>query len=357
MEAFTQILLIVTIWVIGFIIAKSIIIPGPRQIMVIVRFGKLYDVICNINGKKIYKGENQQNGHDKWDVIDLEPGEKGRWLNIYFFLHPIYKPYKYPLTYTKIKRIGEEKPDDIVLWKNEKTKECVVSRSNISNHLEFIVEYPNITTSLDTIEMATINCFTTNVLEIVNPVKMLFRINDWFGLSMQSLSAALRGLVAEKSIKTLNSLASEAKGEYNDAIAKANQQIKEYPGLLHFGLKVIKSIFKDFDPDDQNAKTLMDSITAIEINKNVGEAALEKQKGETAAFLTKTNAEITQEKKRRVETGTAKVDADGKITELVPEANIKVVAENIGKLSNVKGTLVLGNEISNMLNLKQGGGQ
>lgn len=357
METTTQIIWGILIVVMIIVICKSIIIPGARQIQIIVIWKRVYDVICNVPGKKINKIKTDQ--HEKWDLVDLDPGEKAGW-NIHFLLWPICRVYKYQFAYTKLKKIGEEEPGDIVVWKNETTKECVVSRKGRSDHVEYRVEYPIITPSLDTggdnNELATVNTFTMNVIESVNVVRMLFGISNWFSLTIESLNGTFRGIVARKTIPSLNKLSSEDFPEFNESACAANLDRPNHPGLLTFGVKVIKSVFKDFEPADENAKKLMQSYTNVQISEQDGIAALKKQEGETKAFLNKTNAEIDQEKKKRVETGQAKVDADGKITELVPEANIRIVAENMGKLSALTGTLVLGGETANMLNLKKDGG-
>lgn len=62
------------------------------------------------------------------------------------------------------------------------------------------------------------------------------------------------------------------------------------------------------------------------------------------------------DRQRLIRTGLAKADASGNITELVPEANVKAIAEALGGLKNVKGTLVLG-DIKTMLGIEKGGKQ
>lgn len=61
------------------------------------------------------------------------------------------------------------------------------------------------------------------------------------------------------------------------------------------------------------------------------------------------------EKARLVSTGLAKTDASGNITELVPDANIRVQTEAIKDLGKVTGTLVLGNP-NTMLGIPAKGG-
>ena len=80
--------------------------------MVITLFKEVFTVISNVHGKKINKENDKEDGPSKWDLVDLEKGETGRWLNIYFFPRPFFRVYKYPFTYTKLKKVGEEKPDD-----------------------------------------------------------------------------------------------------------------------------------------------------------------------------------------------------------------------------------------------------
>lgn len=353
---------IILLWLIVTI--ESIYIPGPRQIKIITIFGKVYRVIANVHGKKIYTGPKNAE-HDTWDLVDLGLNEE-KGSNIYFFFPwPFYKVYKYQFVYTKPKKIGEEESDDVVVWENKETKECVVSRKGISDHVEYRVEYPIISPSLDTggdeNELGTINLYTLNVLETVNAVKMLFGISSWFSLATESLNGVFRGIVAKNKIVNLNKLASESKAEFNDEVCKANKIVPseipgepDHPGLLEFGVKVIKSVFKDFDPADEKTRTLVASYTDIQTNKNKGVAKYQLQQGETDAFLLQNNAEIEMAKKKLLETGRIKTEdgtIKGKITELVPDPDTKVLAENLGKLATMPGTLVIGEKTANMLNL------
>jgi hypothetical protein len=348
MAIFWQIFIGLAIVYVVITIVESIQMPKPRHIKIVTLFGKLYTVIANVEGKKI----NKTPGPNQWDLVDLGPNEKTDW-NIYFIWWPFFKIYKYQFAYTKLKKIGEEEPDDVVVWKDENTKECVISRTGISDHVEYRQEYPIVTASLDTKEMATVNIFTMSVLETVNVVKMLLGVTNWFSLAIESLNGIFRGLVAKRTLPQLNALSSEDRPEFNSAVLAANKDQPDHPGLLTFGVKVIKSVFKDFEPVSENAKTLMASLTDIEIARNTGEADLEKQKKLTEAYRIKTDMEINQAKKRLGETGRIKLDKSGNIIELVPDPDTKTVAENLGKLKDLKGTLVIGDKTTNMLNLKQ----
>jgi len=341
-------------------IARSTKIPGARQMQVITLLGSTFTVISNVYGKAI----NKKNGKHKWELLDLGKAEnkngkirRKRLLNIYFYPYPFFKTYTYEFTYTKLKKNGEQKKGDIVIWESTKTNDIVVARTGISNHIEYRYEYPVVTTNLQTEELAAVEILTTDVIEAHNPVEMLFGINDWFSLVVQSLGGRLRGLVAKKKIKILNALSSEDQPEFNKTMAEVNQDVQNHPGLLTFGVELIKSIFVDFNPADENAKNLMNSYTNVEIAKETGNAILEKQKPATEAFLLQSNAEIDQSKKRLIETGRVKVNEKNEITELVPDPDKKVLAENIGKLSSLKGTLVLGADTTNMLNLNKKGGE
>ncbi|MFZ2072168.1 MAG: hypothetical protein WA101_01625 [Minisyncoccia bacterium] len=337
-------------------LAESIKIPGARKIQVIMYFGKFRTVIANVEGKRILKPGEIKTGHETWDLVDLEPGEKNG-INIHFFLWPLFKTYKYPLTYTKAKKIGEEKKGDVVIWKDETTKECIIARTGVSNFVEFRVEYPTITPKLDTAELATVHTFTNNILEVVNVVKMLFGINDYMKASTEILNGSLKGLVSNEKLANLNKLSKEDGKEFDEIMKEVNRKDDTHPGLLNFGMKLYKSVFKDFDPADDKTIKLMGSYADVVIAEQEGKAALKKQKGVTAAFILDSNAKIEQEKKRRVQNGLAKVDSNGNIYKLVPEADTEVIAENLGKLSNTKGTVVLDSGIGKMLNIKGGGNE
>ena len=339
METLTQISLGIFLLLAGLIIKKSIIIPEPRWIMGIMFFGKIYRLIINIPGKKV-EGK-------KGPIID---GEGKKW-NFYFYPWPIFSVYKRPFEYDKLKKLGEEQEGDIAIWKNEETKEIVVHRSGITDHLEFRTEYPTITPNLDTAELRTVHMFTNNIIEIIDPIKAWFGIKDWFSTTNETLSGTLKGLVSRKTLIDLNKFSGEEKGMFNEKMKEVNRDDKDHPGLLNFGVFLYKSIYKDFDPADEATKTLMKSYGDVTIAEQEGKAVLEKQKGATAAFKLKTDIEIEQERKKGVQTGRIKVDSSGNVTELVPDPNTKIVAENMGKLRDLKGTLIIGGDTANMLNI------
>ena len=60
------------------------------------------------------------------------------------------------------------------------------------------------------------------------------------------------------------------------------------------------------------------------------------------------------EKQRLIRTGLAKVDENGNIKELVPDANVRVSADAIRELAKVTGTLVLGNNVTPVINVQKG---
>lgn len=98
---------------------------------------------------------------------------------------------------------------------------------------------------------------------------------------------------------------------------------------------------------DQNAKATV--ITAgAEKKKRIEEAT-----GDAEAIKLKADADGH----RLVVTGLAQTDGSGKITELNPDANVRVQAEALKELSKVTGTLVLG-DATTMLGIgKKGGNQ
>jgi len=337
------------------IIIKSIYTPGARKIQAIMLFGKLYDIIANIEGKTIFKGPTEEDGPEMWEIID---GEDDRIFgNIHLFLWPFCKLYTYPFTYTKEKKIGEERDDDVVIWKDEKTRICFVSRSGISDHLEWRVEYPTVTLNLDTKELASVITFTNNMIEVTNPAKVFFGIKNWLEATYDVLSGGLRGLVAKKTLHDLNQYSSEEKNMFNEemkehanteTIANPTSGIKEKKGLPTFGLYLFKSVFKDFDPANDTAVALMKSYVDVTIAEQTGKAKVELAKKDVEVAKEKAKAyEAEQEKivlwrkKFLVDTGLAKTDATGNIIELIADPTTKLSTEALKELSKLTGTLVL----------------
>lgn len=350
------------------IIIKSFYLPGARKIQAIMCFGKLYTIIANVEGKKIYKGSTQDNGPTKWDLVNIDPRDK-RKSNIYFFLWPFFNIYTYSLTYTKGKMIGEEDADEKVIWKNQETRQCIISSTGISNHLEWRVEYPTVTSNLNTNELAVVNTYTNNLIEVKNPAKTFFDVKNWLDATNDILSAGLRSLVANKTLYELNQFSRDEKDKFNiDEKDKFNIEMQklvnsnsiEQIGLPTFGLHLLNTILKDFHPANDKAKNLMDAFANKAIVEQEGNAKIIKAEKEKAAK--KINAEgdaiafeINQEKivlwrkKYLVDTGLAEVDDEGNIIKLVPDANIKVSAEAIKELSKLTGTLVFDNSSLNKM--------
>jgi len=325
----------------------SIHIPKARTIKAVMLFGKLYTFIANVENKKIYKDETTGN-KEKWDIIDLEPNEKQR-SNIYFFLWPFFTIHKFKLTYTKEKMLGEETEGDKIIWQNNETKHCLVSRTGISDHLEWRAEYPTFTSELDTNELATIDTFTNNMIEVKNPAKTLFGIKDWFEATNEILHGGLRSLVSKKKLTDLNSYSGEEKDTFNKEMLKhANESV---PGLKTFGLILFKSVFKDFNPANDVAKALMNSYANVTIAEKTGDAKIITEQKNALAYEIQQAPIVKWKKKYLIDTGLAKVDKDGNIIELVADANTRVTAEAIKALADLKGTLVMDNSLTKMLGI------
>lgn len=372
-----------------YLISKSFKTPKERTIQIITRFGKFYAAIMSVEGYRLnnpHKISSFKENFPEWEIIPTEkdyiPGLLEEW-NIYFFLWPIFKTYVYPFSYTKLKKRGDIQKGDIVIWSDEKTGESVISRKGISDHIDFQVEYPTITGNLFTNEMGKVLVFTNNTLRATNPFKMLFRINNWLGITTETIGAALRGVVGKLSIQQLNQIISEgAEAESSDFtrsmvwINTGKDAVQDGIEEL-WGARLVKSIFKSFTPADEKTATLMESFLQPKIAEQEGSAKVIKatkdgeaqvvtatKEGEAKVVTATRQAEayakeqavkVEWQKKWLVDTGLAKTDASGNIIELVPDANTKISAEALKELSKLSGTLVLGENLNTMLGIKQGG--
>lgn len=327
-------------------IPKSIYIPGTRKIKAIMFFGKLWTIIANVEGKDIYKGITIPGQVEKWDLIDSTIERT----NIYFFLWPFFKVYKYPLTYIKIKRKGEEQEGDVTIWQDEKSSEIWISRTGTSDHLEFREDYPTISAKLSSSELANVITYTNNMIEIVNAKRALFGIKNWYIATMEILSGAQRGLVADMPLFDLNQFSSEDKEETFSQKMKdsVNRYENDHPGLGNFGVRLFKSVFKDFEPADEKAKQLMDSYAQVTIAEETGKAEVKKAEKDKEAKIKRAEGEkqakieiAEGEKQALLKKGLAKADTEGNIIELIPDANVKAGTDALSKLSELKGTLVI----------------
>ncbi len=354
----TTIILGLLIGTVLLMVKKSFYMPKARTVQAIMLLGKLYTFIENIEGKTIYKGEDILGGFQKWDIIDLIPGEKKRW-NIYFFLWPFFTLHTYPLTYTKEKMIGEQQDGDVMIWEDKETKHCLISRTGISNHLEWRVEYPTVTSNLDTEELAAVNTYTNNMLELTNPAKALFGIKNWLEAANEILHGGLRGLVAKKPLHDLNQYSCEEKDNFDSEMKRHANDSVDQPGLLTFGFELLRSIFKDFNPANDKSRELMASFANVTIAEETGKARVKAAEQDVKVAEQKAKAyEAEQEpivkwrKKYLVDTGLAKVDAQGNITELVPDANAKITAEAMKEWAKVSTLVVDSGTINKIFTIK-----
>ncbi len=372
METVIYFMIGIFIGLILMVIKKSIYMPKPRTIQAIMFFGKLYTFISNINGKIIYKGEDDPyNDRKKWDLIDDSiTKNKNIFSNIHFFIWPIFSLYKFSLTYTKNISLDEKKPGDHILWKKKKKEdededeEIIISRSSVSDHLEFRVSYPTITLNLKTEELASVDIHTNNMMEITNPGLALFQIKDWMKSINEMLYGGLRTLISEREIKTLNLLPSEGTfSNFDEQMKIVVGRNGDNPGLEDIGFKLFKSIFKDFRSANEKSQELLDSYTDITIVEEKGKAQIIMAKkkatatiaeagGDAKAYIVKQKPIVEWRKKYLVDTGHAKIDSTGNITELVPDANVRVGADALAELKDLKGTLVINSQgVTEILNL------
>ena len=328
------------------IIIKSIYIPGARKIQAIMLFGKLYTIIANVENKKIYKGKTAPPKR-KWDLIDCLPNEK-RKINVYFFLWPFFKLYKFNITYTKIVVAGEEREGDKILWKDNRANYLIISRTNESNYLEWKKEYPTVTFDLNTEELASVNIYTNNMVEVTNGADAFFGISNWLEAMTDILHGGQRRLVALKKMDQLNEYSGKEKDGFNDEMLQhANTDVV---GLPTFGMKLIKSVFKDYNPSDEMAQKLMNAHGEVIIAEKTGEAKVKKAEKDAIAYAKEQAPIVEWRKKYLVDTGLAKIDPVTKdIIELVPDANVRVSAEAIKALKGLKGTLVMDASLTKML--------
>lgn len=360
-----------------FVISLSIKTPHERTIQVITRFGKFHTAIMAVEGQRLNNPRRRDfdDECEPWEIIPIEQNYiqslSERW-NVYFFLWPFFRTHTYTLSYTKLKKKGDVAPGDVVIWSDEKTGESVVVRTNVSDHIEFQSEYPTITGNLFTKEMAKVLVFTNNTLRVTNPFKMMFRINNWLGVTTETIGGALKGIVGELTIQQLNQVKSESEEpsswDFTKKMTWINKGVDGVPDGIEelWGVKLTKSVFKAFTPADANAETLMSSFLKPKIAQQEGEAAVIKANLEgdarvatetkgAQAYALKQAAIVAWKKKFLVDTGLAKVDADGNITELVPDANTRVGAEAVKELAKLTGTLVLGGDLNTMLNIRKEG--
>ena len=225
----------------------------------------------------------------------------------------------------------------------------IISRTGISDHLEYRVGYPTINSNLETEELAHINTYTNNILEVRNAAKAFFGIKNSPEIVKETLHGGLRGLVSKKKLHDLNEYSSEERGKFNTEMqGHSNLETPDQTSLPSIGMYLFKSIFKDFNPADSVAEKLMESFTAVTIAEETGKAKVVAAQKDVEVATEKAKAyEIEQapilkwKKKNLIDTGLARTDAAGNIIELLPDANTRVGAEAMKEWAKLTGTLVI----------------
>ncbi len=352
------------------VFARSFYFPQEGTIQTITRFGKYFTTIMAVKNRHVDKyGQIQKNGGT------YKPSQKEKW-NIYFFLWPLFRVHKYSFKYNRLIKLGEQRPGDVVAWKDETTGEAIISRSGISDHIMFQASYPVVTHDLYTSDPAKITVITTNVIEAVVPYKMVHRINEtWVGITMETISGVLKGIMSRFTISEINQIRSEAEPDEKKETISANfaeqidwvnkgLNINDDDGIEErYGVSWKKCVFRSFAPGDVQAKALLDSLSAEKIATQQGAAKVATASAEGDANLAKATKDaeayakmqaaiVEWRKKWLVDTGLAKVDASGNITELVPDANTRVGSEALKELAKLTGTLVINGDLKAMLNIQ-----
>ncbi len=103
------------------------------------------------------------------------------------------------------------------------------------------------------------------------------------------------------------------------------------------------------------------SVVGVSIAKENAKAVVLTAQGEKEKLIQEANGRAVSviltaaaEKERLVKTGLAKVNDDGNIEELLPDANTRVSMEAVKELAKLKGTLVFGGDLKTMLDIKKG---
>ncbi len=344
--------------------------PKLNEVRGIKFFGKIFTFISNIEGKKISKIDLPQQGINKYDLIDGQEKSNifGLSINVFFFLWPFFGDHWYEFTYLKLKRKGEETVGDIIAWDNSDTKNIIVSRSSRSNHLLYRANYPMISEEFDTIDGGRVVILTDNLIELENP-NLAFQIDNWMQFTLSILNGAIRGVVSALTLEQVNQLSTAGTASFNDTVValvngKSSSLSQPKFKLGNIGFKLIRTVFKDFQPVGERTEKMLDAISRETLAKKEALANIAKAEGEAkvisinataeaGAYETKQKAIVLWQKKMLVDTGLAKTDGNGNIIELLPDANTRAWSDAMKELSKITGTLVMDSgAISKFLNIK-----
>lgn len=344
--------------------------PNLNEVRGIKFFGKIFTFISNIEGKKICKEDLPPPGVTKFDLIDGQEKSNifGLSINVFFFLWPFFRDHWYELTYLKTKRKGEEIAGDIIAWNNSDAKNIIVSRSSKSNHLLYRANYPMVSEEFDTIDGGRVVILTDNLIQLENP-NLAFQIDNWMQFTFSILNGAIRGVISASTLEQVNQLSTAGTLSFNDTIValvngKSLDPQKPKFKLGNIGFKLVRTVFKDFQPVGERTEKMLDAISKETLAKKEALASIAKAQGEAKvidinataeakAYETKQKAIVLWQKKMLVDTGLAKIDGTGDITELLPDANTKAWSEAMKELSKLTGTLVMDSSaVSKFINLK-----
>jgi len=170
-----------------------------------------------------------------------------------------------------------------------------------------------------------------------------------------------RKIMADKAVELFGiAFANVTPAKATLGLATTSQQLKNKlrEEMVNCGIEINDCYVKPFIfSHELNASVVSVSVERENakgvILKAIGEKTKRIEEATGAAEAVKLAAGA--EKFRLVETGLAKTGRGGKIIELVPDANIRVNADAIGKLSETKGTVVLGNSVTPVVTTKKEG--
>ncbi|MCX6757573.1 MAG: hypothetical protein NTZ44_01695 [Candidatus Nomurabacteria bacterium] len=365
-----------------FCLFISIRRPPRGSMQVISLRGTFYMVISNIPGYRINNPRTVS--YDPtipaWDKVPLKKGETGRWINLFFLPIWFFQIETYEFTYTKVKNVSNLKEDDKKIWDID-TTECIIERTNMSDHFMHREEYATVTKNLDLRDLkGKLHMYTNVAMEIFNAKDALYETKSYMRTTRSSFDGQMGTLVRSKSLTQVNKIKSEgvdsAFESYMELINKSipavpagtgtppTPAIAEHIGLDKFGTKISKITFIDWKPADEATELL--AATYLKVDKAKQDKKIKITEAEATAAETNLTGDATNriEMEKLIRTGKLKVEfnADGSIknTTLIPDANTKITAENqkaiaeqLAKLAKVKGTLVLGDGVLNTLNLKK----
>ncbi len=364
------------IWLIVWYVKKSIFLPESSKYYAVELFKNFHHIIGGSNeGISINDPRRKRKFKkftDAWELLSDPTGKyDGRTYlqkkyNWYFIWYGIYRIKKYDITYEKAVDKTRMDEGDAIIWDSDpgKPKEgtAIVRRKRETNYVPWRASHARVTVHATTghgisdealkkfeeknvlvPQIIGVNTRTNNIVESVNPYKMIYKIDDYVKAFFGSFDARMRAFTGGTSILDFNKIDSEESqvtgiSKFMKYINEASEPDNTDGVVVNIGAKLHITNFMGYEGTTEEDKKVIGSINEVFVAYQKAEAAGIEGAGEGARAENQLKGKAKGEQALLEAQGWITVK-DGKTTQRNPDPNVKEIATALKEAKN--HTLVL----------------